>query len=362
MVDAVASQHQLHKILLAWDYFDLWNRCDSGGGVYETLRPMPTTFSSVKEYQSVLEPLLLEECCAQIMRGVEEGEVMTPHPAVVSSHEYRDEFLIVRLVLQAGVTDSYTDNDLVLICKENPEAENINTRLHALGFCEAHEGPQMLRVKFFLNPSAASGGAAGSQRAKAMSMGLSSPSSCWWLLRLGNISTITREWTALQHAHLVPFMDILLTGRPRAAPASKHLDIPPGMRAVMERECNPSQMSALQAGLDGTPVVLIQGPPGTGKTRTILNLLSVIMHSAHKGSVALMSAAQQQQQAAEAAVAGGAQALCGVAALLPADPAGRSSLLAAQCPWLGGRLRAGGDTGNPRDAVTPYDPIPPGAG
>jgi hypothetical protein len=34
----------------------------------------------------------------------------------------------------------------------------------------------------------------------------------WWLLRLGNISTITREWTALQHAPLVPFLDILLSG------------------------------------------------------------------------------------------------------------------------------------------------------
>ncbi len=36
----------------------------------------------------MMEPLLLEECCAQIMRGVEEGEVMTPHPAVVASHEH----------------------------------------------------------------------------------------------------------------------------------------------------------------------------------------------------------------------------------------------------------------------------------
>jgi hypothetical protein len=48
------------------------------------------------------------------------------------------------------------------------------------------------------------------------------------------------------------------------------------------------QMEALQAGLDGTPLVLIQGPPGTGKTRTILNLLSVVMHAAAKGSLELM--------------------------------------------------------------------------
>jgi hypothetical protein len=50
----------------------------------------------------------------------------------------------------------------------------------------------------------------------------------------------------------------------------------------------PAQMEALQAGLDGSPVVLIQGPPGTGKTRTILNLLSVVMHAAQRGSLELM--------------------------------------------------------------------------
>lgn len=51
------------------------------------------------------------------------------------------------------------------------------------------------------------------------------------------------------------------------------------------------QMGALRAGLDGTPLVLIQGPPGTGKTRTILNLLSVVMHSAAKGSLELVAKA-----------------------------------------------------------------------
>jgi senataxin len=40
-----------------------------------------------QEYKAVFEPLLLEECCAQIMRGVEEGEVLTPHPAVVATYE-----------------------------------------------------------------------------------------------------------------------------------------------------------------------------------------------------------------------------------------------------------------------------------
>lgn len=75
-----------------------------------------------------------------------------------------------------------------------------------------------------------------------MRAGLEMPKSCWWLLKLANTSTISREWIALQHAHLMPFSDILLSGRPRAAPESKHLDMPPGMRAAVERECNMSQV------------------------------------------------------------------------------------------------------------------------
>jgi len=41
----------------------------------------------LQEYKEVFEPLLLEECCAQMLRGVEEGEVLTPHPCAVAAHE-----------------------------------------------------------------------------------------------------------------------------------------------------------------------------------------------------------------------------------------------------------------------------------
>ena len=41
----------------------------------------------MQEYKDVFEPLVLEECCAQILRGVEEGEVLAPHRAVVAASE-----------------------------------------------------------------------------------------------------------------------------------------------------------------------------------------------------------------------------------------------------------------------------------
>lgn len=120
-----------------------------------------------------------------------------------------------------------------------------------------------------------------------------------------------------------PNRDTLLHGQPMRRPSIKSMDIPHGMREVVEQECNASQvrtrrdvscgalagaalgnvachhglhcadrsdsgcafefkhcclaichgsalsvpqMGALRAGLDGTPLVLIQGPPGTGKS------------------------------------------------------------------------------------------------
>lgn len=51
-----------------------------------------------------------------------------------------------------------------------------------------------------------------------------------------------RTATSPLHCALVPRR--CTAGIPRAAHESKHLDIPPGMRGAMERECNPSQASA----------------------------------------------------------------------------------------------------------------------
>jgi senataxin len=66
-------------------------------------------------------------------------------------------------------------------------------------------------------------------------------------------------------------------------------------------------MQALQAGLEGSPLVLIQGPPGTGKTSTILNLLSVVMQAAQKGSLDLLPRASTAAAGGSAEGGGGGE-------------------------------------------------------
>lgn len=89
---------------------------------------------------------------------------MQPHPAVVASHHHKDEFLYCRVTLPPGVSKQYSDNDLILISKDNPESDDMRRNLHALGFIEGHEGEQSVKVKLYLTDNSQQGNPAGLAR------------------------------------------------------------------------------------------------------------------------------------------------------------------------------------------------------
>lgn len=59
-----------------------------------------------------------------------------------------------------------------------------------------------------------------------MQLGLSKPGSTWYMLRLGNMSTINREWVALHSVQDLKFRDILLSAKVSEMPRSRKLLIP----------------------------------------------------------------------------------------------------------------------------------------
>lgn len=99
---------------------------------------------------------MLEECGALLLRGNEEASNANPHQAVVAvtsmvcffrkiylllsdtataNHEsdlQQDDFLVVRLVLEEGISQEFSDNDMILLSKDDP---NVST--HA---CTPAEG------------------------------------------------------------------------------------------------------------------------------------------------------------------------------------------------------------------------------
>ncbi|RMZ53306.1 hypothetical protein APUTEX25_004794 [Auxenochlorella protothecoides] len=345
---------QLQEIVQSWDYWQLERDVTDGKGPISQLPTIPKTFSSVQAYTSTFQPLLLEEAAAQLLRGQDEGSVALSQRCVVAACEDKGEGrLLLVLTLPPGVNSSFSENDVVLVSRDDPQSEESTDEVHhALGMVAGHEGEQSLRVRFNLSEVAQAGSAAGTARqvvgwdwVKRMSALLPVAGSGWWLLRLANTSTIQREWAAVHCMAHSPLHDVLLSAKPSSSGvAAKQLEAPPRMLEAMAESYNASQLAAVTAGLDGTSLTLIQGPPGTGKTKTILGLLSIVLHAAPRGAFS----SQRAQPAGEgsAAQAGKPEARARPSRSL--TPAEVHATWQAHCHWLTGAP-------DPREAVVPAE-------
>jgi senataxin len=266
--------------------------------------------------------------------------------------------------VQSRAVRRYKDNDLVLLsllpsardaaAAADDDADDPAAGAHALALVEQAEGTQMLRLRLHLAPGAAlsagrSGGGGGEALGAAIARfatlraalrATGDASRSWGLQRLCNLSTIQREWLGVHAARSLPFRDVILSATPRP-PAPRHWRCPAALDGALAARFNPSQLAAIQAGLETAPVVLIQGPPGTGKTATLQALLSLVMHAVP----ASLGGGSRRAAAAGAAGANGSSSSA------PLSAAERVAAWRAASPWLFGGANA-------RDAGPP----PPHAG
>ena len=197
---------RLQQEVLSWDYFTMDDgQTRSDATRKRALRDVPKTFASVNEYLDVFEPLVLEECAAQISRGDEEETRRSsgsPIGAVFRSTRV-DGFHVVQFILGEDQMAGFHDNDLILVSKTDPhealperaldrheldddaddspdateetkKAKSFATRttstsiddqhgdpdglhnVHALGYVDGRDSRNMMRVRFFLpEPSSA---------------------------------------------------------------------------------------------------------------------------------------------------------------------------------------------------------------
>eukprot|EP00242_Pyramimonas_sp_CCMP2087_P017241 CAMPEP_0198225894 /NCGR_PEP_ID=MMETSP1445-20131203/102956_1 /TAXON_ID=36898 /ORGANISM="Pyramimonas sp., Strain CCMP2087" /LENGTH=119 /DNA_ID=CAMNT_0043905561 /DNA_START=201 /DNA_END=557 /DNA_ORIENTATION=- len=119
MQDEQSTRHvsRMQQIVLQWDYFKLTNK----GTPKRKLRSVPEKFESMEDYMSVFEPLVLEECCAQLTRGESQDDFSSvPHGAVVMDFEKAHNFHFTSFGLEMGKCKNYHENDLVLVSKLKP--------------------------------------------------------------------------------------------------------------------------------------------------------------------------------------------------------------------------------------------------
>eukprot|EP01025_Chloroclados_australasicus_P000476 TRINITY_DN10246_c0_g1_i6.p1 TRINITY_DN10246_c0_g1~~TRINITY_DN10246_c0_g1_i6.p1 ORF type:complete len:622 (-),score=78.28 TRINITY_DN10246_c0_g1_i6:752-2617(-) len=274
---------RFQKIFLAWNYVEVYKKFTETGGYLDDLKQVPTSFNSLEDYKATFEPLLIEECAAQIVQGNTEEEIRA-NPTVVAKGERDREFVNIRFTLREEDIRDYIRDDLVLVSLQNPaDTEPI---IHSLGFVLSLEGSQSILVRFYLHESTQST-EDDKRRVQVFKDNITPPETGWWIYKVSNMVTILREWCALQAVNSnMGIADVLLNNQTQFSQNQDEvMDIPNKMNQVLENIYNDSQLTALRAGLKGMQLVLIQGPPGTGKTKTILGLLSIILYCGQKGTL-----------------------------------------------------------------------------
>ena len=198
---------RLQQEVLSWDYFTMDDgQTRSDATRKRALRDVPKTFASVNEYLDVFEPLVLEECAAQISRGDEEETRRSSGSTIgaVFRSTRVDGFHVVQFILGEDAMAGFHDNDLILVSKTDPnealperapdgrdadaahmdaDAETEDDtkskskstlktstsiddpsagdpeglhNVHALGYVDGRDSRNMMRVRFFLpEPSSA---------------------------------------------------------------------------------------------------------------------------------------------------------------------------------------------------------------
>lgn len=80
----------------------------------------------LQAYTSTFQPLLLEEAAAQLLRGQDEGSVALSQRCVVAACEDKGEGrVLLVLTLPPGVNSSFSENDVVLVSRDDPQVHGV---------------------------------------------------------------------------------------------------------------------------------------------------------------------------------------------------------------------------------------------
>ncbi|KAK6115465.1 hypothetical protein DH2020_007734 [Rehmannia glutinosa] len=250
----------------------------------EELECVPGHFDSVEEYIRVFEPLLFEECRAQLYSTWEESsETVSSHVRVgIKSIERRER------------VNTRRNSSSVLEDEEKPEVNGRvggTVRRHIPIDAREHTGAIL---HFYVGDLYDSSKIDDDHILRKLH-----PGGVWYLTVLGSLATTQREYVAL-HAFRrlnLQMQNAILQPSPDQFP--KYEEQPPAMPdcftpnfvEYLHRTFNGPQLAAIQwaamhtaAGTsngvakkqDPWPFTLVQGPPGTGKTHTVWGMLNVI--------------------------------------------------------------------------------------
>ncbi|KAJ0962282.1 hypothetical protein J5N97_030110 [Dioscorea zingiberensis] len=286
------------------------------------LQCVPGRFESVEEYVRVFEPLLFEECRAQLYSTWEEfTETISRDAHImvrVKTVERRERGWYDVIVLPAHECKwNFKEGDVAILSSPRPGAATRSNKRNAnSGMNEEDAEPEVTGriagtvrrhipidtrdppgaiLHFYVGDSYDSSSKLDDDHVLRKFQ----PKSTWYLTVLGSLATTQREYIALHAFRRLNLQMQTAILKPSPEHFPKYEEQPPAMPECftpnfvdhLHRTFNNPQLAAIQwaamhtaAGTSSGatkrqepwPFTLVQGPPGTGKTHTVWGMLNVI--------------------------------------------------------------------------------------
>ncbi|PKA50751.1 putative helicase MAGATAMA 3 [Apostasia shenzhenica] len=286
------------------------------------LECVPGRFESVEEYLRVFEPLLFEECRAQLYSTWEELAEIATRDAHVMVHvkmvERRERGWYDAIVIPVHECKwTFKEGDVAVLSTPRPGLATRSNKKNTNGGANEHDGeyeasgrvagtvrrhiptdtrdPPGAILHFYLGDSHESCSKVDDDNI----LRKFKPKSIWYLTVLGSLATTQREYVALHAFRRLNLQMQTAILKPSPEHFPKYEEQIPALPECftqnfvdhIRRTFNSPQLAAIQwaamhtaAGTSNGstkrqepwPFTLVQGPPGTGKTHTVWGMLNVI--------------------------------------------------------------------------------------
>ncbi|CAN8100170.1 unnamed protein product [Discula destructiva] len=260
----------LHQAILEWDIFHDGNDPPNGANCVE----VANSYMTHRDYKDTFFGLLLAEAWRSFVTAKDEV-TSKPFGIKVVNRMSVDKFLEVTTLMpksQPRDKDRFlAEGDIVVISKSEKPL-NEKDAAHCLArIWKTRPKGENLEVAYRLT-----------SRSNQM-MSMLNPGQQCNAIKITNMTTIEREYAALESLQYYDLLDEILEAKP--SPLLKYGD--DAINQIMKNYfLNPGQAKAIMNAKDNDGFTLIQGPPGTGKTKTIVAMVGALLtgHIAKAGT------------------------------------------------------------------------------
>ncbi|KAF5019905.1 hypothetical protein F66182_8067 [Fusarium sp. NRRL 66182] len=255
----IPPMDRLHNTILAWDIFHGGNEPPNGPAASE----VATKYSNPRNYQDTFFPLLASEAWRSFVTAKDEI-TSQPFGMKIASRASVDSYLEATFTMpvvqnrERGVSEG----DIILVSEaENPltdpTARHCLARVHRITYKK-----ELIEITYRV-----------ASRNNPMTQVLT-PNVSVFGVKITNMTTIEREYAALESLQYYDLMDEILNAEP--SPILRYGE--EKVNNCMENYAlNQGQAMAVLGAHDNDGFTLIQGPPGTGKTKTIVAMVGTLL-------------------------------------------------------------------------------------